>query len=135
MVTYQSLNNSLTKEVARLMQDYVMRSISHSSDYTDAPDPTCSIIAVNNPNEKMRHIELTGKQEDSVSCGMHIGDAVRQIYAYKHITGYLPNMLAGRPDALMECWRRRILKDIWKEIDWSTDLLTTKLYPADGKEE
>ena len=82
-VTYQSLNHPLTKEVARIMFDHVMRNISHSTIYTDAPDPTCSVVAMNNPNEKKRHIELTGKQEDSVSCGMYIGDAVRQIYAIK----------------------------------------------------
>ena len=112
-----------------------MRNISHSTIYTDAPDPTCSVVAMNNPNEKKRHIELTGKQEDSVSCGMYIGDAVRQIYAFKQVTGFPPNKLAGRTDALMECWRRRILKDIWKEINWSTDILTTKLYSTAKKEE
>ena len=105
-----------------------MKEMTRVTPEIDLRDDTCSGKAVNNPIEKERHIELTGKQADHVNCGMYLGDAIRQIYTIKHNTGNLPEKLCDRTDDMMECWRRRILKDMWPRIDWRKDILKEYFY-------
>ena len=66
---------------------------------------------------------------------LKLGDAIRQIYTIKHNTGMLPEKLSNRTDQMMECWRRRILKYIWRDINWRKDILTEKFYSEDKKNE
>ena len=127
-VTYQSINHRPLIEVARHMHRQLMKEMTNKSPEVDLRDDTCSGNAVNNPIEKERHIELTGKQTDHVNCGMYLGDAIRQIYTIKHHTGNLPEKLCDRTDDMMECWRRRILKDMWPRIDWRKDILKEYFY-------
>ena len=64
---------------------------------------------------------------------MYLGDAIRQIYTIKHNTGTLPEKLSDRTDDMMNCWRRRILKDMWPGINWKKDILKEYFYPAAPK--
>ena len=115
------------------MHKQLMKELTRGAKFFDIRDGTCSVKAVNNPLEKERLIELHGKQKDNVSCGMYLGDAIRQIYTIKHNTGMLPETLSNRTDQMMECWRRRILKDLWPGIKWSKDILREYFYKQEAK--
>ena len=114
------------------MHRQLMKEMTRVANLFDLRDNTCSVEAVNNPIEKERHIELTGKQIDHVSCGMYLGDAIRQVYTIKHNTGKLPEKLSNRTDDMMECWRRRILKDMWPGINWKKDILREYFYTPEA---
>ena len=134
-IVYQSIDKYPHKEIARHMHKQLMKEMTRASPLFDLRDVTCSVKAVNNPLEKERLIELNGKQQDKVSCGMYLGDAIRQVYTIKHNTGMLPENLTNRTDQMMECWRRRILKDMWPGIRWSKDILKEYFYKQRSKEE
>ena len=66
---------------------------------------------------------------------LKLGDAIRQIYTIKHNTGMLPEKLTNRTDQMMECWRRRILKDMWPGINWRKDILREYFYTPEAKKQ
>ena len=135
IITYQSSRLQKYKDVARHIPMRIMtemyKTVKDHDVYMDIQDPSCNLEAIFNPNEKRRKLHITGQQKDGHSCGLHLANALRHLYAIKAKTGSFPkDETMNWPDELMTSWRRRVLKDIWPSITWDMDLLQKEFYAS-----